>query len=375
MTTRDRKPSVLEGDLFESKAQTLVNTVNTEGVMGKGIALQFKKRFPEMYQDYLRRCKRGEVRLGRPYLFKGLEPPWVLNFPTKDHWRSLSRLSDIIEGLDFLKKHYDEWGITSLAVPPLGAGNGGLEWRVVGPTLYRILSTFDIPVEIYAPYGTPSTELSGEFLADTTDSADVQRMSPSWVALVEILRRIESQPYRWPVGRIAFQKIAYFATESGIPTGLQFARGSYGPFASGLKRVVSHLINNGLLSERHGDRMILTTVGPTFRDGAQLFRAQIQGWDPIIDRIVDLFVRMRTHDAEIAATVHFAAMRLVDEPSTASEHDVLRAVSEWKQKRRPPLEDADVALTIRNLNLLGWVRLKFSEDLPIPKELIDPLAA
>src|SRR6266508_6326123 len=141
--------------MFESDAQTLVNTVNCVGVMGKGIALEFKKRFPDMYADYVARCERGQVRLGEPYLYRTPVPPWILNFPTKDHWRSVSRLEDIIQGLDHLLQHYEEWGIKSIAVPPLGCGQGQLEWRVVGPTLYRYLSRMDIPVELYAPHGTP----------------------------------------------------------------------------------------------------------------------------------------------------------------------------------------------------------------------------
>ena len=87
---------VLIGNLFETDAQTLVNTVNCVGVMGKGIALEFKKRFPEMYNDYVERCKRNQVRLGEPYIFRSLFPPHIINFPTKDHWRSVSRLSDIV---------------------------------------------------------------------------------------------------------------------------------------------------------------------------------------------------------------------------------------------------------------------------------------
>lgn len=90
--------TVVRGDLFKSKAQTLVNTVNCVGVMGKGIALGFKKQFPEMFADYVRRCEAGEVRVGQPYLYRSLLPPWVLNFPTKDHWRSVARLSDITKG-------------------------------------------------------------------------------------------------------------------------------------------------------------------------------------------------------------------------------------------------------------------------------------
>ena len=106
------------GDLFESEAQTLVNTVNTVGVMGKGIALGFKKRFPDMYKDYVRRCENREVKLGQPYLFKSLMPPWIINFPTKEHWRTQSRLEAIREGIAHLADHYREWGIESLAVPP-----------------------------------------------------------------------------------------------------------------------------------------------------------------------------------------------------------------------------------------------------------------
>jgi O-acetyl-ADP-ribose deacetylase (regulator of RNase III) len=123
---------VRKGDLFESGAQTLVNTVNTVGVMGKGVALEFKRRFPEMFADYQRRCQAGDVRLGEPYLWRGLVEPWVINFPTKDHWRSVSKLADIERGLVYLAEHIAEWSVTSLAVPPLGAGSGGLDWATIG---------------------------------------------------------------------------------------------------------------------------------------------------------------------------------------------------------------------------------------------------
>src|SRR5437588_87194 len=108
------------GDILQSNAQTLVNTVNCVGVMGKGIALQFRKRFPDMYEDYLRRCKANQVKLGMPYLYRRLVPPWIINFPTKYHWRSLSSLDAIVHGMQHLAEQYQEWGVTSLAVPPLG---------------------------------------------------------------------------------------------------------------------------------------------------------------------------------------------------------------------------------------------------------------
>lgn len=110
---------ILIGDILESKAQTLVNTVNCVGVMGKGIALEFKNRFPDMYQDYLERCQRHEIRPGIPYLYRTRIPPQIINFPTKEHWKSVSKINDIERGLDYLLEHYRGWSVTSLAIPPL----------------------------------------------------------------------------------------------------------------------------------------------------------------------------------------------------------------------------------------------------------------
>src|SRR5581483_4187955 len=169
------------------------NTVNTVGVMGKGIALDFKRRFPDMYADYRGRCERHEVHLGMPYLYRRPSPPWVLNFPTKGDWRAVSHLSDIVTGLDYLERHYREWGITSLAVPPLGCGQGQLDWEVVGPLLYRRLDRFDIPVELYAPYGTADAQLQTTFLSapsEATNRPDAFRIPAAWVALVAIVNRI-----------------------------------------------------------------------------------------------------------------------------------------------------------------------------------------
>src|SRR5205809_1783936 len=189
MMSGDRMISVLVGDIFESKAQTLVNTVNCVGVMGAGVALEFKKRFPEYYDDYRKRCERGSVKLGYPYLYRRLDFPWILSFPTKDHWKSMTKLSDIVQGLKWITRHYRAWGIESLAVPPLGSGHGQLEWRVVGPTLYRYLSQLETPVELYAPYGIPDTELSPAFLRSQAAFGEVSPtvpdpkwIKPAWVA-------------------------------------------------------------------------------------------------------------------------------------------------------------------------------------------------
>jgi O-acetyl-ADP-ribose deacetylase (regulator of RNase III)/uncharacterized protein YwgA len=359
------------GDLMKAEAQTLVNTVNCVGVMGKGIALEFMRHFPEMYEDYVRRCEAGEVRLGEPYLYRYLFPPWVLNFPTKQDWRSVSRLSDIIRGLEYLERQYQEWGIESLAVPPLGCGSGGLEWRVVGPTLYRYLNRLDIPIYLYAPYDTPPEQLGRAFLAGDRAAAppaasQPEQMQAGWIALVEILHRLESHPFRWPIGRTMFQKLAYFATAAGIATGLRHERGSYGPFAPSLKRVVSRLVNNSLIQEKERGSLLEVVVGPTYADARQAYADELTAWENAIERVADLFLRMNSHRAEIAATVHFVAETLP--PEDATESNVLTEVMKWKQRRRPVWSESEVASAVRNLAALGWINVRPSESLPLPEE-------
>ena len=175
---------------------------------------------------------------------------------------------------------------------------------------------------------------------------------------VIVTDRNAQEPYHWPVGRVTFQKIAYFATELGLPTGLHFVRGSYGPFSSELQPLITRLVNNGLIREVQLGRMFAIKPGPTYRDATKVFRTELEQWDPIVDRITDLFLRMRTQEAEMAATVHFTAQALDREArDTVSEITVLEGVKSWKQRRHPPLKDEEIAQAIRDLNLLGWIEL------------------
>ncbi len=361
-------------DILESKAQTLVNTVNCVGVMGKGIALEFKNRFPDMYKDYLERCRRHEVKLGVPYLYQSLVPPHVINFPTKEHWKSVSTVSDIEHGLQYLLAHYKEWGVTSLAIPPLGCGNGQLEWRVVGPLIYTHAKQMDIPIELYAPYGTHPKELTVEFLEQggARETAKVVAgasswLEPAWLALVEIVSRLEKQPYHWPIGRTIFQKIAYVATQEGLPTGLQYQRGSFGPFAKELRRIETQLINNNLLQEARLGRMFMVKVGPNYARIRKQFESSISRWDAILDKTVDLFSRVNTDQAEIIATVLFAANELyMAKNEVPSETKVLASVMQWKQKRQPPLKADEVTSAIRNLAILRMLRVHHDASLKVP---------
>jgi uncharacterized protein YwgA/O-acetyl-ADP-ribose deacetylase (regulator of RNase III) len=369
---------VLVGDIFKSGMQTLTNTVNCVGVMGKGIALEFKKRFPEMFADYEERCKRHEVKLGRPYLFERLIPPSILLFPTKDHWRSVSSLSAIEEGLMYLKSNYRQWRIESIAVPPLGCGLGELEWNIVGPTLYKHLKELDVPVELYAPWNTPHAQLTPEFLGEVSsaqaseEKRAVTRIEPGYISIVEVIRRIENTPYHWPIGRTMLQKIAYFGTYLGLETNLQYRRASFGPFADDLKTKLTRLVNNGLIEEEQLGKMFVVRPGKTYIDALKLYEKDYEKDEPIIDRLTDLFARMNTQQAELAATVHFArqTMKLTN-GTKPTEEDLLAEVMEWKKRHRPPYDRSEVAATIRNLAILGWLDVRSSKEISeeMPEEV------
>lgn len=367
---------ILIGDILQSKAQTLVNTVNCVGIMGKGIALEFKNRFPEMFKNYMEKCERREVKLGVPYLYKTLFLPQIVNFPTKDHWKSVSKICDIERGLQYLVAHYKEWGVTSLAIPPLGCGNGQLEWKAVGPLIYRFVKQMGISIEMYAPYGTPAKELTIEFLSRSApNEAFLNRgvvhssINPTWIALVEILRRIEEQPYHWPVGRTIFQKIAYVATQQGLPTGFVHKEGSFGPFCDELKNAETKLVNNNLLQEEQQGNMFKVKVGPNYVRVKKEYDSVLSRWETIIEKTTDLFMRMNTDQSEIVATIIFAADSLKKmSPAIPTETQVLESVMKWKQKRRPPLDESVVAATIRNLGMLRWLDVKPDAALPVSED-------
>lgn len=362
----------LIGDLFASKAQTLVNSVNCVGVMGKGVALEFKKRWPAMFEDYQRRCTLKQVRLGEPYLYRDVEGASIVNFPTKDHWRSPSRVADIESGLNYLVAHAKEWGIRSLALPPLGCGNGGLEWSEVGPLIYRKLHSAPFDVEVYAPFGTPAQQLTGEFLAAPAQMSlsgkgrHNEKLNPDWVALVEVLREVQAQPYANPIGRTIFQKLCYVLTEMGVPTGFQFGKGSYGPFSPDVKTALHEMANRNWLQEKPLGRMVALTVGPQYEKDRAKFAARIEAHQKRVAKAVDLFSRIKsTEQAEEVLTVLYASRQVKQArgAGAVTEQDIFDYVLDWKKSWNTEDKEQAVANAIRNLVLLGWMKVQVSEEL------------
>lgn len=230
-----------QGNLLEARAEALVNTVNTVGVMGKGIALMFRERFEANFRRYAAACKVGEVQTGRMFVTEPGEldgPRWIVNFPTKQHWRAPSRLEWVESGLQDLRRFLIEHRVASVAIPPLGAGNGGLDWPLVRGCIERALGDLEsIDIQIYAPT---------DQYQNVAKRSGVERLTPARALIAELIRRY------WVLGvecsLLEIQKLAWFLERSiehlmpqHNPLRLQFTPNRYGPYAHRLTFVLNDL--------------------------------------------------------------------------------------------------------------------------------------
>ena len=354
------------GNIFESKCSTIVNTVNCVGVMGKGIALEFKKRYPEMFSDYVKKCNLGLVKTGLPYVFDNGDGMKILNFPTKDHWRMPSKLSFVIEGLDWFVENYERYGITSIAFPPLGCGNGGLSWEVIGPVMYQKLCRLPIKIEVYAPFGTSKNELTVDFLLRTVVQNEVagksnSKINPKWYLILEAIRELNERAYSLKVGRTLYREMCYVLTREGVNTGFVFSKGNYGPYSAGVKDSITALSNANLIMERELGRMILVSVSDSVVIRKEDFSQE--EWS-VVERTVDLFSRIKSTDqAEMVTTVLYLYDELKREQQEVRDRDVYDFVMSWKPQWKS-VKDYDVCDAIYNMAMYSFIKVSYNNLLP-----------
>lgn len=236
-----------QGNLLETRVEALVNTVNTVGVMGKGIALMFKERFAENFRRYAAACKAREVQTGKMFVTPVHEldgPRWIVNFPTKQHWRSPSRLEWVQEGLQDLRRFLLEQHIQSVAIPPLGAGNGGLEWAKVREQITQTLGDLDIEILVFEPTSQ---------YQNVAKRTGVEKLTPARALIAELVRRY------WVLGMecslLEIQKLAWFLEREIEKRGLtsldlRFNAHKYGPYADRLRHLLEGLDGSYLHSDK-----------------------------------------------------------------------------------------------------------------------------
>jgi len=325
----------VEGNLLAADVDALVNTVNTVGVMGKGIALQFKRAYPENYDAYSAACGNGEVQLGRMFVTRldSLSRPYcIINFPTKSHWKSRSRIQSIDAGLADLVRVIQELNISSIAVPPLGCGNGGLEWSEVRPLIMRSLSTLpDVDVRLYKPAGAPDSSS----MPVRTPRPRMTRLRAAIMLAFEryiTASMASGLSMEARISLIEAHKISYLLQESGWPLGLKFTRGHYGPYSEALNQLISSLEGhfiNGFGDGSSGSKAVLTLDARALRDAHQLLDGDQDYWRAIGELQQTIAGYEFPWGLELLATVHYASAHF----NVTNADDVVSAVRSWSMRK------------------------------------------
>lgn len=324
--------STATGNLLTANVDALVNTVNTVGVMGKGLALQVRRAYPAMYEEYSSATKRGEVQLGKMHVWATdaiSHPRYVINFPTKGHWRSRSRLADIRTGLNDLVRVVEEYEIRSLAVPPLGCGNGGLAWPDVEPLIREAFIRLpEVQVELYLPGPTPAAK-------DMRSGMQRPAMTAGRAALVTMLRSY--QEIALSASLIEVQKLMYFMQVAGEPLRLRFEKGYYGPYADNLRHVLNHMEGHQLLGFGDGSSPVLNAEGIRILPGAAEEAAGVLAAHPDtlarVERVAALAEGFEsTYGMELLASVHWVATQT---PDTDVDADTVTSLLQgWTNRKQ-----------------------------------------
>lgn len=338
------------GDILTADAEALVNTVNCVGVMGRGIALQFKQAFPDNYKSYTTACSRNEVQPGRMFVFETgrlTNPRFIINFPTKRHWRGKSRMEDIDAGLVALAAEIRKRRIRSIAIPPLGSGLGGLSWAEVRPRIEAMLREFnELKVVVFEPGGAPADERANR-------SAEVPRMTPGRAALVGLMHRYLLGLLDPRVSLLEVHKLMYFLQVAGEPLRLNYARGPYGPYAENLRHVLhaieGHLVSGYADGGDAPDKPL--TLVPKALDDAETYLQSRPETQARLSRVADLVDGFESPSGlELLATVHWLATR----ESAPSLDQVVSLTHGWSDRKRR-FTPRQIGIAAQTLSRQGWI--------------------
>ncbi|MFZ0284264.1 MAG: macro domain-containing protein [Terriglobales bacterium] len=337
------------GDILKDESEALVNTVNCVGIMGRGIALQFKDAYPDNFKFYAAACRHNEVQPGRMLVFETgrLSPPhYIINFPTKRHWRGKSRIEDIQNGLNALVEEVRAHGIRSIAIPPLGSGLGGLDWATVRPYIEAITAKLgDVRIVVYEPKGAPATGVMAHIRS-------VPKMTAGRAALVELVHRYLAgllDPY---VSLLEVHKLMYFMQEAGEPLRLRFTQAPYGPYAENLRHVLhaieGHLISGYADGGDAPDKQLILVPGAV--EDAAAFLSKHADSRARFDKVAALVEGFESaFGLELLSTVHW----VMKHESVTTLDDAVDCTYAWNERKRQ-FTPRQIGIAVDVLSAQGW---------------------
>jgi len=346
------------GNLFEAEVDALVNTVNTVGVMGKGIALQFSRHFPEIMPQYEAACKDGTLTVGTVQTIKlpllaGINGPrYVINFPTKKHWKGNSRIEYVEAGLQALRAEIEKLEIQSIAIPPLGCGLGGLDWGDVRDRIEATLGEMPgIVIQVYEPVGKPAAKAMKA-------APKTPRMTPGRAALLGLMRRYMTPLMDDAITLLELHKLMYFMQEAGEELQLTFVKGKYGPYATNLRHVLNaiegHLLTGfGDASEEPGK--VLEPMPGAIQKAENYLKAKTRsGTLERFKKVEELMEGFETaYGLELLSSVHWVGVHEEVAANTPEEAETL--IHNWNERKRTSFLFEHIQVAWKRLHENRWL--------------------
>jgi len=339
-----------KGNILLESVEALVNTVNCVGIMGRGIALQFKKNYPSNYKAYKNACDQQQIQPGKMFVYQIsqlTDPKYIINFPTKRHWRGKSRIEDIKSGLTDLIKIINDLNISSIAIPPLGCGLGGLDWSDVRQEIEAALSSLNnVHVVIFEP-NTSITENA------TNYSHEVPKMTVGRAALIVLIHQYLKGLMDPFVTLLEIHKLMYFMQEAGQPLRLTYQKALYGPYAENLRHVLHYIEGHLITGYADGgdapDKQIELVPG-AIKDAKEFLENNPETISRF-NRVTNLVNGFETpFGLELLATVHW----VVTKENAYSPEDTINLVYNWNDRKKH-FTERQIRIAYETLLDKGWI--------------------
>jgi O-acetyl-ADP-ribose deacetylase (regulator of RNase III) len=344
-----------KGSLLDVNVEALVNTVNTVGVMGKGVALQFKIAYPQMFKEYQKACKHGHVQIGKMYVYHNNargNPKLIINFPTKQHWKENSEMRYIREGLNSLIEEIKSNNVKSIALPPLGCGMGGLNWIEVLPLIHQAFKEIpDVRVIVFPPN---VTNLPNKIVPKTI----CPEMNWIRASIIKIMGQYPVLGYELTL--LEANKLLYFLQEAGVALKLNFEKNTYGPYADKLRHLLISFEGHHISGLAQGSTKPQTpiTLKPNALHEAEQYinsnRAKFEGNEKLISNVLELINGFESpYGMELLSTVHWTIKHENYEPTNVE--GIIRHIHRWNSRKKRIMKPEHIKIALKRLESTGWV--------------------
>lgn len=337
-------------NLIKSDSEALVNSVNTVGIMGRGIALQFKRAFPDNYAVYRKACDQGEVQIGNVFIFPTgsfVNPKYIINFPMKKHWRNKSKLEYLTSGLKALIVDVKRLGIKSISIPPLGCGNGGLVWQEVKSLIEKAFTSLpDVKVQLYEPSSKPNPK-----------TMPVRTKAPPMTIgralLIQVMNAYTDLAYKLTL--LEVQKLAYFLQASGERLRLEYEKGSYGPYAANLIKVLERI--EGHFTRGLGDDLRPSNeieLMPNAVEEAKTYLRDNEKSKSRLHSVISLIEGYETpYGMELLSSVHWVAVSAAQPARTMDA--AITIIHDWNPRKKYRFRSDHIKTAWKHLKDQHWI--------------------